>query len=83
MRGSMAGLGMGRRVRRPLWAGTWRCCSGHGSKDVRGVMPLGTIRVHTPPAAGTWRCCSGRGSAAVLGMGIPVPTLLQAGAWRY
>ena len=36
--GAAARLRVGcKRVRSPLWAGTWRCCSGRGSVTARGT----------------------------------------------
>ena len=45
--------GTRRRVRWPLGAGTWWCCSGRGSTAARG----GRMRcVKTPLRADTWMC---------------------------
>jgi hypothetical protein len=50
-------------VKPPLGAGTYRCCSGHGSAAARGAWG----RVKPPLGAGTWRCCSGRASTTASG----------------
>jgi hypothetical protein len=33
-------VGLEERVHSPLWAGTLRCCSGHGSTTARGGQAL-------------------------------------------